>query len=136
MDAFHYYIGHSDLSLPVINFLKKHPNWPVILGVRDLRDVFVSELYFQWKDMELVIGPSSMEQKLDFLLTNDNWNLPFPVFLFKRYAECMLDLINQPNSFVIRFEDLVGNRGGGNDEMQKATISRLAKKTKYFPTRK
>ena len=68
LDDTHYFNDHSQLAVIVQRFSKQHPAFPWILGVRDLRDALVSQIYFFWDRIEEYFGPTTAEQKLDFLL--------------------------------------------------------------------
>ena len=119
---------HTDYNVLMQKFLKEkeHPNFPLILGLRDLRDIFVSQVYFQWDIVERIIGPSSFDDKLTFLMENENVNYhPLLLVIFK-HATAMMRLIHDKNSLIVRFEDLVGSHGGGNDDVQRETIKKIA----------
>ncbi len=117
---------HTDYSVLMEKFLKKHPNFPLILGIRDLRDIFVSQVYFQWDLLEGIIGPSSFDDKLLFVMENESVDRHPKLLVIYKHAAAMMRLLDHKNSLIVRFEDLVGSKGGGNDDLQKKTVVDVA----------
>lgn len=115
-----------------------------ILIVRDLRDVFISLVY--WFDGQVKEGlinrhviakrkglreriqywrGCSFDEKLRIVLEDGEQSLYYDGFMRENIEEgCRL--LNRENIVVIRFEDLVGPKGGGNKERQHAAIRRIA----------
>lgn len=115
-----------------------------ILIVRDLRDVFVSLVY--WFDDQVQEGlinrhlaskrkglreriqhwrGCSFDQKLRIVLEDGDGSLYSSGFMRENIEEgCRL--MEEPNVLVVRFEDLVGPRGGGSAEAQQGVIRRVA----------
>jgi hypothetical protein len=104
-------------------------NYRKILLVRDPRDVIVS---FYHHIMKRKGWPLATKFNRDGRWTQ----LPFDeqVDKFLAFPEntpidgihSSLILLQDPNIFVVRFEDLVGARGGGSDELQLMTLMNLA----------
>jgi Sulfotransferase domain len=101
-----------------------------VLCVRDLRDVCLSAKHWltnhSW--FSDVCDHSSFYQmtefdKLLYMIHFPSINSMYSIEAFGRRA---LSWMNNPNVFVVRFEDLVGPLGGGNREIQKNTVMALA----------
>lgn len=107
-------------------FSLNHPEYVPIINIRDLRDVLVSEVFFHWNELEREIGPSTFEQKLLFLITLRENATEEIIFNIYKYAEMAIDWLDNPTALFIRFEDLVGERGGGDDKEQNITLQRIA----------
>ncbi|HEY2810415.1 MAG TPA: sulfotransferase domain-containing protein [Rhabdochlamydiaceae bacterium] len=101
-----------------LNFAKKHPEYVKLFQIRDLRDALVSAAFYFEAELE-ELGCHTFDEKLAFVLTSNtvysNW-VENNVKLFSTW-------ISLPNTYVIRFEDLVGEKGGGSGEKQKETIT-------------
>ncbi len=121
-----YLISHGDLAKPVRRFLDRHPESRLIVNIRDLRDILVSQVYYEWALIEKFIGPTSFTEKLWFLLKHDNIHLSRYLHTMKRHAEALVPLINLPGTLVVRYEDFVGSEGGGRDDLQLALIFSIA----------
>ncbi|MCB1106658.1 MAG: hypothetical protein KDK76_01010 [Chlamydiia bacterium] len=111
-----------------------------ILLVRDLRDVFVSLVY--WFDAQIEDGlikrhlaskqkgideliqhwkTCSFDEKLTIVLEDGEKSLYYSRFMEENIEE-MCHLLNVQNTYVIHFEDLVGPKGGGTLEKQWESI--------------
>jgi len=121
-----YLISHGDLALPVLRFLNNNPDSPLLVNVRDLRDVLISQVYYEWDWIERYIGPTDFTEKLWFLLKHDNIKLSGYIHTPLRHAEALIPLIEHPNCLTVRYEDFVGSEGGGNDDLQLALIFAIA----------
>lgn len=126
LDDRHYFLTHAQLSKLIKRLMNRQPDFRVILGVRDLRDVLVSQTYFRWDTIEQTIGPSTLKQKLEYLLLQEDGGSDGTIVVIRNHAEEILTLFNHPNALVVRFEDLVGLKGGGNDYIQAETILNIA----------
>jgi hypothetical protein len=123
----YFLIGHGDSTEYFQRILQNDTSFRVLIGVRDLRDVLVSQVYFQWTLLEELLGPCDFEKKLDFLLENNDIFLHPRLFVISRHAEAILALKSHPRSYVVRFENLVGEEGGGNKCLQTITMHEIAK---------
>jgi hypothetical protein len=119
---------HTDYSVLMQKFLSKHTDFPLLLGLRDLRDIFVSQVYFQWDIVEGIIGPSSFDDKLTFLMKNEVVGYHPKLLVIYKHATAMMRLLYHKNSLIVRFEDLIGSKGGGDDNLQRETILSIAKR--------
>ncbi len=97
-----------------------------IMIVRDIRDVACSSLQFhviegEYKNPDAIVKleKMSIDDKLTFVIT-DLLNL-------NNKREKELRWFKDPEVLKIRFEDLVGTFGGGNDKAQRNTIKEIAK---------
>lgn len=122
----YYPSSHTNFTKCYLQFSKTHPNYTPIVLIRDLRDVLVSCVYFQWAEIEREIGPTSFDQKLSFLIHLGHSPTQNKILNIYRYAEEALQWMDDPNTVLIRFEELVGSEGGGTGDLQKKAISIVA----------
>lgn len=117
---------------PEIDIIRTHYSnqYKKILIIRDPRDVMVSFMHHllskkAWIrssgfDFKKFVSLSPDEQMTETLLFPDAFRNPKTCF--KYATEWMRD----PSVFVCRFEDLVGEQGGGSAQKQLETIQKLA----------
>ncbi|MCH9769328.1 MAG: sulfotransferase domain-containing protein [Gammaproteobacteria bacterium] len=144
MDHPHYRVEHL-VYLSALKYVDQNPEVKVIVMVRDPRDVCVSGVYWRtdiWKhsghqpgkpflyqpcilhEDELKLwNQSSFDEKL--MLTIQH-KLPFPYSQILTEYDLASYYAERPNSLVCKFEDLVGAKGGGDDELQRETIKKMA----------
>src|SRR5262249_22724479 len=95
-------LGHLNLSYVFHAFAQSHPDYVPVIMIRDLRDVLVSEAYF-------LNFPNTLEEMLHYLLHEVDetsvWNM-------KRHAEEALIWLKDPRALIIRYENLIGPKGG------------------------
>ena len=114
---------------------------PILLMIRDPRDLLVSRVHylkagkrkdFPYKNLpfnELLtsfIGTEAdtfigMRSWIDGLLTS-----PERMCNIHHLYDSFLDWQQYPHCKVVRFEDLVGSKGGGNDILQAQTVQKIA----------
>ena len=126
IDDSQYFEDHAQISSIVKVFSKKHPEFPWIVGIRDLRDAIVSQTYYFWEKLEQSFEARTLEEKITFLLNKKIIGRRKNIPSIYHHAKNVLKLLNLPNVLVIRFEDLVGSKGGGNDLIQAQTITKIA----------
>lgn len=101
-----------------LKFAKSHPKYIKMLQIRDLRDLLVSAAFYFSSKLE-GLGLNSFDEKLTFVLTSNtvysNW--------VENNAKIVMAWISLPNIYVIRFEDLVGEKGQGSEEKQREVIT-------------
>jgi hypothetical protein len=123
-----------------------------ILLIRDPRDVLLSSIYFipkmpkSSKDLDALRfikswAPLSLEDKITSMITQQppeeienylSWTckkkqILFPcMYVFVGQFPLALKWLEQPNTLLIRFEDLVGPMGGGSKEAQYLAMQRIA----------
>ncbi len=116
---------HFNFSELMWDFSQKHPRYKKIILIRDLRDAAISMTYHTNREIKRVLGDeASFDEKLSWLL---NGGHEFSVFNLKEHATKALKWYQDPSVLVIRFEDLVGFKGGGSQERQYKTAMKLAK---------
>jgi hypothetical protein len=105
---------------------------PLIFNYRDPRDTVVSMInflagrtregygsFFEGDIFSAILASkSSWEEKIDYALRD-------PAFLGQDQFEASLWLFNHPAVCKVRYEDLVGSRGGGSRQRQIETVARL-----------
>jgi hypothetical protein len=126
LDHDHYLVSHAQLTYPVERLMNRHKDFPVIVVIRDLRAAIVSLANYSWDLIEETIGPSSLDQKITFLLETKNGGSKGEVVVVKLQAKAILNIFKRPQTLIVRFEDIVGSKGGGNDDLQRKTIQSIA----------
>lgn len=103
-------------------FSRSHPEYVKILQIRDLRDVFVSLVHHfdskrpsAWSENGISPG-ASFDEKLTVAIS----------CMLQSDIGKALEWYNDPNTVVMRFEDLVGPEGGGDAQSQQSAIIELA----------
>lgn len=105
---------------------------PLILNYRDPRDTLVSMINFlEGRTKEgygnffeadifstILAGKPTWEEKIDYALRD-------PSFLGRDQFEKAMWLLHHPNVLKVRYEDLVGPRGGGSADRQVDTVRRV-----------
>lgn len=105
-------------------FFQTHPNFLVIVNVRDLRDLLVSYVYHMSSRLDEEIGrTASLEEKLTQVL---NPNLSRLGKSIEKNVILGIEWLQRPNVIATRFEDFVGAPGGGDENKQAQVIASLA----------
>jgi len=138
------YLHPSNLAEDLF-FMQTHPKKKFIIIVRDPRDALVSAFEF------IGHGPIDHDKNPK---AEDYWHLPLrmnPDFLYmsdqekvshmikmdignllvgseKMHSSYLVSVLagNLPNVKVVRFEDLIGTNGGGDDDIQRETLQQIA----------
>ena len=100
-----------------LDFAQSQPEYIKLIQIRDLRDTLISAVFHFDSELEK-LGIKSFEDRLTFILTSDT----VCTLWVKNNANTIMKWISLPNAFVIRFEDLVGEKGQGSEEKQRETI--------------
>lgn len=122
-----YLFSHTNFSRPFLRYLENHNRLKCVLQIRDLRDACISLVY--WKDdvIKEVLGQeATFNEKLSFVLSGASSVYKDQVFNLKGCALRAVEMMQNKNVIVSRFEDLVGEKGGGEDDKQLALIFELA----------
>jgi len=108
--------------------LRTNQNVKRILVVRDLRDVCVSALYWlqenDWYSYAIdhsEFYKSNFDGRLSYMI-----NMGHPEFSMKSFARRAIRWMRTPGVLVVRFEDLIGEKGGGSKESQLQTLKNIA----------
>ena len=109
-------------SLPTEKFTK-------VLLIRDPRDVMVSFLYHITEKGRWPFAPSSHSNDLKKLPFDEQITaaLQFPPLGPNHSIPYAATWVKDPTIVVIRFEDLIGSRGGGSDTAQSNTLRTLGR---------
>ena len=112
-----------------------NPKIKKIILVRDPRDMFVSAIHYLDKNRLWIQRPRKKQfysewrsletnvEKISYLMGVNMDN-----YINKSFEDCFKKAIacsKIPNSFVVRFEDLVGAQGGGDIAIQRKTINKI-----------
>ena len=120
----HFAFNHTGLYGDFFKvFSKKHPEYVQLLMIRDLRDIFVSYVYHVNQSIEEQYGPFlTFGEKLDVVL--DIAHYPVSKELEKDIIVA-IEWLNDPKTIVNRFEELVGESGGGSNILQLEALKKL-----------
>jgi hypothetical protein len=123
-----YIKAHVGYTSAIVRLAEKHGLVPVVV-IRDPRDVIVSQVHYVLNSPKhflhrafTAIGERA--RCFDAAIDGGFFN---GTFLESIRARCLsLDVwLHSPRSIVVRFEDLVGSQGGGSEELQLETVTRL-----------
>lgn len=118
-------ISHFHLG-PLLNqFLITHPEYATIINIRDLRDTCVSAAFFMKEQITQEIGSSNFDDHLMYIITMKHIVPSQKILNIYRNAEEAVLWYHRENVIVCRFEDLVGEKGGGTRFQQEEQIKML-----------
>lgn len=100
-----------------------------ILVIRDLRDISISAVYWlrnnDWYSYTIDHTPfyqaGNFDDQLLYMI-----NIPHEEFSIKSFANRAIAWMNTPGILTIKFEDLIGEKGGGSREKQMETLHKIA----------
>lgn len=119
--------GHMNASSFVLDYVEDHPDVKVVVMIRDLRDVVVSFAhFFGWLIDGEYKRKTSLNERIMWILTSGFGSQDGSVADLVLEAGAVLDWVGMENALFIRFEDLVGPKGGGALEAQRSSIERLS----------
>lgn len=123
-----FFTAHVGYSTALLDAVVRHHIQPIVV-FRDPRAVLVSFVHY-------------VAQRKEHVLNREFAALPVPeqfeaVLHGRRFEKAYLESLrtrclalegwrSSPDTLKIRFEDLVGTRGGGSDDLQRGTLLRLA----------
>jgi hypothetical protein len=124
----HYIKAHVGYTTAIVRLAERHGIVPVIV-IRDPRDVIVSQVHYALNTPKHFLHRAftalgERERCFDAAIGGGYFD---GVFLENIRTRCVsLDVwMQSPRSIVVRFEDLVGSQGGGNEELQLGTVTKL-----------
>ena len=129
-----YIVGHISYS-PSLSPLLTNLNYHHLFIIRDPRAVLPSLLSFILNPegipkkhfLEADLKEMSQVERLDFIL--EGGYAPKAATTVKSFAQVYRDMLNwqkEPRCLIIRFEELVGELGGGSKEKQKQVVKNIA----------
>ena len=115
-----FYYSHMDYSEFLYPFFRQRLDWKAIVIVRDLRDVAVSLVHW------IETSPALVKEREK--ITNLSWDqkLTFALNRMGQKIENIDIWLKDPDVLIIRYEDLIGEKGGGSDSKQAETIQEIA----------
>lgn len=120
-------LAHFNFSESFHQFSLLHPQYVKIIQIRDLRDVCLSCAHQHAEQIEDEIGPCTFDEKLLFVITLSDKPTKHPYLRIEKNARLAVKYMEDPNTLVCRFENLVGLNGGGNREDQIRQIEEIAR---------
>jgi len=115
-----YITGHARYSDNLYMLLKKH-NLKIIQVIRDPRDVLVSYVHYISNNpshfLYKCLRKMNYKEKYEFLLYGGKCNGLY----IESFRTILLNIdlwISKNDIFIIKFEDIIGSKGGGNDNKQ------------------
>lgn len=124
-------MAHFNFSYLFQGFAQNNRNFKPLLFVRDLRDVCISLVYFQWSDIERIIGPSTLQQKLMWVITRAHDPTSTKILHIGKNAREAAMWSRRPEAVVIKYEDLVGPEGGGTKQAQIEALAKISNAINY-----
>lgn len=121
-----YPLSHTNMTELYQKFNVKHPEYVRFIVVRDLRDALVSCVFYLWNQLERELGPTTFDQKLTFLINMKHTKTKNALLNIYRNAELAMKCLKDPCLIWLRYEELVGEKGGGNRELQEKSIVKVA----------
>ena len=119
---------HFNFSEYYRQFLSENPDCQVLCMIRDLRSVAVSQVFFLSEQIEAEIQSSNFDDKLMYVIKKGTLSTRNGQFWsLGKNAERSLDWFNYPNALIVRFEHLIGPKGGGSLKKQEKQIKEIAK---------
>ncbi|MCX6989942.1 MAG: sulfotransferase domain-containing protein [Chlamydiae bacterium] len=105
-----------------------------ILLVRDIRDAIVSQKYWinkveNWGGKGAIMSDEevsrfsalSSDEQISYLIQQDSSRE-----FMQHFSKSIIQIAKDTQAYIIKYEDLVGAKGGGDDIKQKETIKHLA----------
>lgn len=122
-----YPAGHLNFTEPFALFTQKHPEYKKLILIRDLRDVIISQLFWESELIEGEIHSSNLDEKLMFTIRLGERIATLQQFLnISKFVERALWWMKDPDVIVLRYEDFVGSKGGGDPIAQQNAIFAVA----------
>lgn len=136
-DSHHFPLAHFNFSENFFLFSQNHPEYVKIILIRDLRDACVSCAIFQSDTIEQEIGPCSLKEKILFIINLGKKTTTNKFLRIEENARHVLPWLSDPETVVCRFENLVGEKGGGSLAAQMQQIVDICLKLEiYVPIEK
>jgi hypothetical protein len=124
-----YAFGHLNYALPFMQYIDNHPEYQCVLQIRDLRDACISMVFWKKDLIDQTLGKiATFDEALMFVICGSDSLFQNQAFNIKASAERALLIMNHPNVIVSRYEDLVGDRGGGSKKAQKQLILNITRR--------
>ncbi len=122
-----YPAGHLNFTEPFALFADRHPEYKKLILIRDLRDVLISQLFWESDSIEQEIHSTSIDDKLMFVISLGEQMATSRVFLnLYKFAERAVWWMRDPDAIILRYEDFVGTHGGGDLQTQQQAIFAVA----------
>lgn len=115
-----FYLSHTDYSGFLYPFFRQRLNWKAIVIIRDLRDVAVS--LANWIER----SPALVKEGKEFTKLSWDQKLTYTLNRMGQNIENINLWLKDPDVLIIRYEDLIGEKGGGSDSKQAETIQEIA----------
>ncbi len=120
INGFYYLSGHSAYSEYLHNLLKLK-NIQTLHIIRDPRDVIISSIFYTQTNKQHLLYKFCKNMKFDELFYLYLYGGKIGKYYINSYKEILLRTIkwyDKENVLIIKFEDIVGEKGGGDDEKQ------------------
>ena len=135
-DAKGYVSGHAAYSMHLKRILANE-NYKVIQVVRHPGAVlsswanYIAEPGYYWNAMYRQMAELDFEGRVESILEGGGKDGRFHYLRFRDVLAKIEEWLNSPEVLVIRYEDIVGLKGGGSDELQSATVRRIFEHINY-----
>lgn len=118
-----YPAGHLNFTEPFLIFAENHPEYKKLILIRDLRDVLISQVFWESEGIEQEIHSDAFDDKLLFVISLGEQLATKHLFLnLNKFVERAVWWTQDPEVIILRYEDFVGVKGGGDLETQRHAI--------------
>lgn len=120
--------AHFNFAEKFLEYSLSHPEYEKIILIRDLRDLCISAVYFTSEEIEEKIDSSHFDDKLMFIIEGGEVQMEIGFFWkIEKMAKIAVQWMKDPTITVCRFENLVGEKGGGSLAAQQQQIETIAR---------
>lgn len=122
-----FHFAHFNFAENFNLYSSTHPEYIKIILIRDLRDVCISMVYYLSEEIEAEINNSNFDDKLMFVIQQGDLSKEHHFWKIEKLAKIAVEWIKDPEVVVCRFENLVGENGGGSLKAQQNQIKTIAR---------
>ncbi len=123
-----WFLSHFNYSIFLKGFVKEYPLYKRIILIRDLRDIVVS--YTNWRKPQIdeILGKdASFDDRLEWMINSGVPEYEYSMINIEKHAANALEWFDDPNTLVVRFEDLCGVKGGASERRQRKMILEIGR---------
>ena len=87
---------------------------------------YIAEPGYYWREPHIRLAKLSIKQRIDHLL--NGWGDPRSSFYYRSFRSVLNQLqgwVDAEGVLIVKYEDIVGGKGGGDDNLQRDTIANI-----------